>query len=164
MASDGEHVVLDAALLTTVAQVWRQQGRILETSFGGTSMLPAITPLDVVRFHCGAPFATGDVIIYVREERVVVHRVIRQTGEAVWTRGDANLLPDPPISRAQILGRVSAIRTGEGWREVASAKATFMSRLLSRIPPVVISLLWQARWLATRALLAARKPRPGAGS
>ena len=164
MASDREHVVLDAGLLTTVAQVWRQQGRVLETSFGGTSMLPAITPLNVVRFHCGAPFATGDVIIYVREERVVVHRVVRESGDLVWTRGDANLLPDPPVSRAQILGRVSAIRTADGWREIASAKANVMSRLLSRMPSVVISLLWQARWMATRALLAARKLRPGAGS
>lgn len=164
MGSDEDYVVLDAALLAAVAHVWRQQGRVLETSFGGTSMSPAITPADVLRIVCGASFAVGDVVVYVREDRVVVHRVIRERGGTVWTCGDANLLPDPSIDRTQILGSVSAIRRAEGWRGVPNGPANVMNRLLSRLPSGVISRLWQARWLASRALLAVWKLRPGAGS
>lgn len=164
MAGGAQQVSLDAAMLSAVAHLWRNQGRILETSFGGTSMLPSITPGDVLRITCGAPFTNGDVVVYVREDRVVVHRVIRVSQTAVWTCGDANLLPDPPVDAAGILGRVTSSRTAGQWHEVAPGRSRSWMTFLSRLPPGLINLLWRLRWLSARLAAALWKLRPGAAS
>lgn len=151
-------------MLSAVADLWRNQGRILETSFGGTSMLPSITPDDVLRVACGVPFTNGDIVVYVREERVVVHRVVRMAQTAIWTCGDANLLPDPPVDRARILGRVTSSRTAGQWHDVAPAPSRSWVTFLSHLPPGLISQLWRLRGLSTRLAAALWRLRPGAGS
>jgi hypothetical protein len=94
--------------LTAVAAMWRRSGKQLVASFDGRSMLPSIQPGQPLTIDC-SPFApaAGDVIAFVHEGQVVVHRVVAAHGWIV-TRGDANRLVDLPIGDSAVMGRVIA--------------------------------------------------------
>ena len=80
----------------------------------GTSMLPSIRPADVL--HIRAVDMTrvqrDDVILYAQGPRLFAHRVVQTSGPSlppvVITRGDMHEHDDPPVTAAQLLGRVEA--------------------------------------------------------
>ena len=84
----------------------------------GTSMLPAIWPGDVleVRRQGVGQVQPGDVVLFRRDGRLVVHRVVerfdRQGGNLLVTRGDRQRATDSPISNDELLGRVTEIFRG----------------------------------------------------
>ena len=95
------------------AQVISRHG-VAKLKAWGTSMVPAILPGDtlIVQRQQIADLAVGDVAVYLRSGRVFAHRVTRVVNEpvvALITRGDAMHADDPPVSAAQILGRVASI-------------------------------------------------------
>jgi hypothetical protein len=104
---------LDGARLRAVAELWRRSGREVTTQFGGTSMLPTIPPgVDVV-LQCPASPKVGDIIAYVRADRLVVHRVVTLSDTLGWvlTCGDAEVVPDPPITDpTSVIGTVTKVR------------------------------------------------------
>ena len=52
-------------------------------------------------------YRPGDVVLYTRNGRLFVHRLVEMAGEAVVTRGDALLDRDPPVGgRSAGAGRV----------------------------------------------------------
>jgi hypothetical protein len=61
----------------------------------------------------------GDVVVYQRSPGVmpVVHRVwsLLENGEVLMVKGDANSLPDPPISFQMVRGKVVAVLPNLGW-------------------------------------------------
>src|SRR5213594_1846470 len=86
----------------------------------GTSMLPSVRPGDVlfVRRQDAMEALPGDIILFARDEgRLFAHRVVQKLnrrGELLWiTRGDSLPQKDPPVSRQELLGRVTAILRGE---------------------------------------------------
>jgi hypothetical protein len=92
-------------------------------------MLPAVQPGDIVWVHSARATRAmpGDIVLFAREERLVVHRVVQT--EPCWiTRGDRLSYNDPPISCADLLGRIVAIERGKRliiprhgfWTRVAS--------------------------------------------
>jgi signal peptidase I len=123
------------------AEVLRSSGQ-LRLRVRGSSMLPAVWPGDVLligRIEAKA-VALGDLVLYARDRRFFVHRVIGRigdstisdsmisestTGEATTgestlgesktlTRGDAMPQPDLPVLAADILGRVAfLVRDGK---------------------------------------------------
>jgi hypothetical protein len=62
----------------------------------------------------------GDVVAFMIGERIVVHRIVHRARRYLLTRGDAMLLPDPPIESAAVLGAVDTIDSGSGWRQPAA--------------------------------------------
>jgi signal peptidase I len=82
-------------------------------------MLPAVHPGDIVwvRSADATRARPGDIVLFAREERLVVHRVTERwtkRGELRWvTRGDTLSYKDPPISSAELLGRIVAIERGK---------------------------------------------------
>lgn len=74
----------------------------------GSSMLPVILPGDLLRVEAGAP-SIGDVVVFLRDNRVCAHRVVRITDCTVITLGDANSDPDPCVNKNDILGRVTSL-------------------------------------------------------
>jgi hypothetical protein len=70
-------------------------------------------------------YRPGDVVLYARNGRLFVHRLAEMAGEAVVTRGDALLEPDPPVRAGDLLGRVVSIERGGwcGWRRTTSRAA-----------------------------------------
>jgi hypothetical protein len=55
------------------------------------------------------PIQIGDVVVFDRHGRLVVHRVVGRTGDLLITRGDRLRYPDAPVPAAAILGCVAAI-------------------------------------------------------
>lgn len=84
----------------------------LRLRVNGWSMLPTIWPGDtlIILAVSTAEVQSGDIVVFEREGRLFVHRVIGpiSSGE-IRTRGDAMPQADPPITHQQLLGRVSCI-------------------------------------------------------
>jgi signal peptidase I len=83
----------------------------------GGSMRPAICDGDVITVEPAAPtsLTPGNVIVYRQLDRVFAHRLVSvgadDVGEArLVLRGDATRVCDAPISPAQVLGEVVAVR------------------------------------------------------
>jgi len=78
-------------------------------------MLPAIWPEDtLVIEHIDAnAISEGDIVLFGRDRRLFVHRVVTKTSNAedsiILTRGDAMPQADPPVSGHELMGRVSYI-------------------------------------------------------
>lgn len=77
----------------------------------GASMLPAVWPGDVVTVQHRNPgdLLPGQIIVYRREDLLVVHRITRNAGDHLITRGDARPFNDPPVKAIEILGHVVSI-------------------------------------------------------
>jgi hypothetical protein len=112
-------------LLATAARVRERGDRsFVECKLRGGSMATAIPARSRIRIACGlADLRVGDVAAFVQDERIVVHRVAyrrrRDRRNAVLIlRGDAMVVPDPPVAVAAILGHVVEFDSGSGWRPV----------------------------------------------
>ena len=79
----------------------------------GSSMFPSVRPGDVVTIEDGnTPLVPGDIVLYIREDRLWLHRVVRfECGRPV-TRGDALPEADGPLAPGEVLGRVTRIERG----------------------------------------------------
>jgi len=65
-------------------------------------MVPTLQPGDIV-FLGTFPYDIGDVIMWCNNQlNCVLHRLVEIEGDAVITKGDANPLPDPPVSREMV--------------------------------------------------------------
>ncbi|HEY2345783.1 MAG TPA: S24/S26 family peptidase [Xanthomonadaceae bacterium] len=108
----------------------------------GTSMLPALHPGDVLDFaSCAYPqVEPGEVVLFRRDDRIVIHRVVARTAAGLLTQGDGLAQLDAPVAAADLLGRlVGHSRAG---------RAIAPSRRPRRLP--------LTRWLFGRSTLAAR--------
>jgi signal peptidase I len=76
-------------------------------------MLPTIWPQDTVIIERARPASVsqGDVVLFGREQRLFVHRVIGKPdgSSSVLTQGDAMDIPDSPVSENELLGKVTFI-------------------------------------------------------
>jgi hypothetical protein len=125
--------VLGTAELAAVAQLWKSGRRELVCRFGGTSMRPSIAPEAEVRLLCGeGAAARGDVVAFLDEGRVIVHRVVA-IAPSGWlvTRGDDRLLPDRVLRDPEnVIGRVVAVRSGAAFADVPAARPSFARGLV----------------------------------
>ena len=82
----------------------------------GLSMFPILATGDAVTVAPARSYAPGEVVVYVRGEAEVCHRVtgILQREGRRWLllRGDALFFPDKPVSAERILGRVVSVEMG----------------------------------------------------
>jgi len=88
-----------------------QLSGLLRLRVRGHSMLPSLWPGDFVTIQA-QPFDSihlGDIILYLRNSRFVVHRV-RYKAETVIVVGDCLRMPDPPLAASEVLGRVISVR------------------------------------------------------
>lgn len=73
------------------------------------SMEPTVDRGSVVYVRATGSYATGDVVAFVRADKVVTHRVVEVTQRGYVTKGDANDEPDDRlVRREQIIGEVEA--------------------------------------------------------
>ena len=98
----------------------------------GTSMLPAIRPGDrlTVRRCAIGDVRIGDVVLALRERRLIAHRVISHLGQSLLTCGDAVAEPDTPVSEAELLGKVSRVLRGG---KSLAPESTFSGRVAARL-------------------------------
>src|ERR1035438_8600472 len=106
---EGRNVELDLAI-----DVLRSLGEA-RLAVSGSSMLPSIWPGDILEIHwvAAADISKGDIVVFARENRLIVHRVLRMTREGehltINTRGDRSARVDAPLSVNELLGRVQTI-------------------------------------------------------
>jgi len=144
-----------------VAHVVRQFGhaRIRVT---GASMLPSLWPGDDVTIERADPAEVriGEVVAYLRGDRLFVHRVAGHVAGYVVTRGDALRSADPPVACGDVIGRVVLVE--RGGRSDVPGEPRLQARLVSAV--VSRSSLAARLLLRGRALVRALMPSAGAGS
>jgi hypothetical protein len=85
----------------------------------GSSMLPSVWPGDIlsVRQCVIAEVRLGDIILFERDGGLCAHRVVDKIvgpdQDSLITQGQQLPRPDPPVSAAELLGRVTSIERGE---------------------------------------------------
>lgn len=90
-------------------------GHEVRVRVAGSSMVPALWPGDelLVRPLGSAEPSRGDLLLFVRDDRLCTHRLISQVVDSgavqLITRGDAALKYDPPHSLDQILASVTSV-------------------------------------------------------
>jgi hypothetical protein len=157
--------------LEAAAAIWKSRSAVLPAAFGGVSMRPTIQPGEQVRVLCGTEPVVGEVCAFVRAGRLFVHRVVAASSDGAWllTRGDANLLPDAPIRRHEVLGRVVAFDGGT----IAAAVGRFpvVRRVVLRASDVALSagprlatLFLSALWAMQRRVFSLRRGLGSRGS
>lgn len=63
----------------------------------------------------------SDIITYLNNNEIITHRIIKENGDTLTTKGDANNTDDKPIQREQVIGKVVYILSGFGvWKKVFS--------------------------------------------
>ena len=96
----------------------------------GTSMVPSVLPGDLISVQRAnlSEISPGEIVLYLRDNRLFVHRVVARAGDhdnpRLITRGDRLSYDDPAVSSSELLGRVTSIQAPDGrWhRELRPAR------------------------------------------
>jgi hypothetical protein len=111
-----------AAGRLALAALLERAEEIIECEVTGESMQPTLPAGSTLRIRPGrsSPPQHGEVIAMAIRDRLIAHRVVRAdrgTGH-ILTRGDADLLPDPPVALEWIVGRVVEAKIDGRWQPV----------------------------------------------
>jgi hypothetical protein len=138
----GNLLQADPARIVALASSLRAPNRSIESTVQGMSMGRGLPPGSRIRIELieRARYDTGEVIAFLSDGQVIVHRVVHRgrigmAANHVLTRGDATLVPDPPVEHARILGPVTGVRREARWRDLSgpprrSLRARVASSLL----------------------------------
>jgi len=128
-----------------VADSLRGSGRWIESTVSGASMGPGLPSGARIRIALvpRTRYDAGEVVAYLAGDQVIVHRVVHcgRAGAArghLIARGDATLVPDPPVPQAHVLGPVDGVRCAGHWTPPAgppprSAHARLVRALLAAV-------------------------------
>ena len=126
-------------------EVLRSSG-VLRLQVTGWSMLPTVWPGDdlVIERVDSNRISTGDIVLFGRDTRLFVHRVISKVdnldgGLGVITRGDGMSIPDGPVASSEVLGRVSLIRRSGKYVTPATSMGLFKSALAAIVQRSVLA-------------------------
>jgi hypothetical protein len=158
MLTDSQGKALTEQACGLAGEVVRTFGEVRLRVFG-TSMVPAILPGDLVSVHRAnlQDISLGEVVMFLREGRLFVHRVVARKVAAcendpdepfLITCGDRLRHQDPPVSELELLGRVVSIERDH--REVklpaANSNPLIVRMLLSSDRLTSLYLLLSACW------------------
>jgi len=141
------------------AEVLEKNGTV-RVRVSGQSMLPTLWPGDVLTIESKhlADAKPGDVVLYDRDGRFFVHRLVSKSAEnaSFVTRGDSMMETDPSVPAESFLGTVAYAMRGETIiviKRRVSPLAWVLAALLSRSELLQrVALRWQ-RPAARRVLL-----------
>ena len=107
-------VVDTAALGKEMLSDALRKGRAIDIRAFGFSMWPRIKDGALVHIEpCdGERVQPGDVVLFERSERLVLHRVLRVARHRLLLKGDACLDVDGWVSRKRVVGRLDS-RSGD---------------------------------------------------
>ena len=108
-------------------------------------MLPTIAPDSPLEIVCGDEAQPGDVILFLHRGQVVVHRLLAFRGSWMLTRGDANVVPDLPVRREALVGRVVSTNLCDetGAQRKSRAIVTAMLTLGAPFARLTVAILWR---------------------
>ena len=147
----------DSVKCSLATKVLRDFGE-LRLRVTGSSMLPSLWPGDslLIRRVRFTEITPGDLVLFARDERFFVHRVLKVADGRLLTRGDALPVPDPLVGPDELLGCVQLIARDGVERHSCPLGAlgrllAFALRRSSRFP----NLLLRSRRVYRRVLGAA---------
>lgn len=70
------------------------------------SMEPELRVDDLVVVKKASDYKENDIVVYQRNQYLVMHRVVSLDGDVIVTKGDANNVADEPIARSYVKGVV----------------------------------------------------------
>jgi len=76
---------------------------------------------------------TGDVLVLQRDLDYLTHRFIGKSGKKWFTKGDNNVLPDPPFSLKEIIGKVIYIQRSERIIDLQTRKWLVINSLVAKL-------------------------------
>lgn len=97
-----------AVWLPLLREALSQEGRF-RFPLRGNSMrptLPSQCEIDIT--PSVRPPRLGELIVFVVDDALVAHRLVRRKGNTWIAQGDNRLVPDQPLPPEQVLGQVSA--------------------------------------------------------
>lgn len=115
----------------------------------GNSMCPVLDPRKISTIFlsfCGE-YRVGDVIAFEYRYSIVgisVHRIIKKSGDAIFTKGDNNIKCDKAIDVSKIIGKVESALTNKS--NIVPIKTSIFIAMLSRIENRLVE------WLPKRLL------------
>ena len=145
VAAIGRILRSDPQRTLAVADSLRGPGRCIESTVSGFSMGVSLPPGSRIRIALlpSSGHAAGEVVAYLAGNQVIVHRVLHcgRAGAArnhLIARGDATLVPDPPVEFNHVLGPVTGVWCAGGWTPPAgpgprSALARVVRTLLAAL-------------------------------
>jgi signal peptidase I len=128
-----------------VSEVVRKAGRV-RLRVSGTSMVPAMRPGDLITVEriSTAEITPGEIVVFARSGRLVVHRVTgtvaapdfansgKESEPLIETRGDCARRNDPIVRGSELLGRVTQIERGTRRLEPRATLGT-AQQVISRV-------------------------------
>ena len=151
-AAIGGLLQADAARVVALAARLKGPGRSITSTVQGASMGSALPSGSRIRIALtgGEHHELGQVIAFLSDGHVVVHRIVHRCASGrsaghVLTRGDATLVPDPPVAYAHILGPVS--RAAEGVAPLVAPSVAPIALPVRSVHAAVVS------WLLLRATI-----------
>ena len=125
-------------LLEAMVRLWAEQGRTAEVDVVGVSMSPTLDGTQRVRARMGTPRVRfGDIVLFLWDGRLVVHRAVGRTSRGYRTRGDATKGFDPnPLPDDDLLGVVTHLLWSDRAVDLEGAVAGLLRWVLG-----VVSLL-----------------------
>lgn len=72
----------------------------------GDSMEPTLCTGDIVIYSDYTQIEKGDIITYKNDAVYTTHRVVNETVNGYWTKGDNSTLDPEPIQEEQVIGEV----------------------------------------------------------
>ena len=73
------------------------------------SMTGSIDVGDIVIVKLTNDYSSGDIITYQSNGFFITHRLIKDLGSKVITKGDVNNVEDDPVDKSQIIGKVTTV-------------------------------------------------------
>jgi hypothetical protein len=117
----GEFICADPRRAMAAARLFRGAQGTIDSEVSGVSMGGVIPDGAFVRIAADPESCrVGEVVAFFAGGRSVVHRVRWMRRNWLITQGDAMLLPDVPVPRDAVLGRVIAVRADGDWRPPAA--------------------------------------------
>jgi hypothetical protein len=162
--TDKNNAVVDGERLLTFSRFLRDGPCEFESTVLGESMgkaVPAGSRIRV-RFVSDANLATGQVVTYIANDRIVAHRLVkiaRSRGDRyVITCGDGTVCCDVPVPVSAVIGIVTELHSNGTWEPAPQPQPrSFGFRLAANaFSSLVVVALWLhprcSKWVAARII------------
>ena len=99
------------SIADTVFDLWQENDKESQLKLSGHSMTPVIKNGDWLTLkHNKNDIKVGSIIAYRREQKIIVHRVIKMQAQSLITKGDFNYHLDEAVDIKNVIGKVIAIK------------------------------------------------------
>ena len=101
-------IIFVLALIIAGQKVIYKDNRILNCylyQMSSGSMANTLKTNDYILVKKYNNYKKGDIVTFIKEDRIVTHRIVDINGSKITTKGDANLNVDKPITKDKIIGK-----------------------------------------------------------